>query len=122
MSSKLSANALKRGASVIATYNEISLCTDTDKGTQMGGAHISSRARPDFCIFCTERHSPISCPKVNPVCQDTIEAIVNNPENKDVPVSKCRDYQSPLTVEMVGFFDTQLLESGNSCLTQEPVA
>ena len=41
MSSKLSANALKRKASVIATYNEISLSTDTDKGTQMGGAHIS---------------------------------------------------------------------------------
>ena len=72
MSSKLSANALKRKASVIATYNEISLSTDTDKGTQMGGAHISSRARPEFCILCTERHSPISCPKVNPVCQDTI--------------------------------------------------
>ena len=33
MSSKLSANALslKRKASVIATYNEISLSTDTDK-------------------------------------------------------------------------------------------
>ena len=41
MFSKLSANGLKRKASVIATYNEISLSTDTDKGTQMGGAHIS---------------------------------------------------------------------------------
>ena len=42
MSSKLSANGLKRKASVIATYNEISLSTDTDKGTQMGGAQIIS--------------------------------------------------------------------------------
>ena len=42
MSFKLSANALKRKASVIATYNEISLSTDTDKGTQMGGAQIIS--------------------------------------------------------------------------------
>ena len=87
----LSANALKRKASFIAQYNEISKPTDTDKGTQMGGTHVSSRARPDFCILCNKRHSPISCPKVNPVDQDEIEPEVNNPEGVNIPISKCKD-------------------------------
>ena len=120
MSSKLSANGLKRKASVIATYNEISLSTDTEKGTQMGGAHISSRARPDLCVLCTERHSPISCPKVNPVCQDTIEAMVNNPAIEQ----RCTCFQMQ---RLPSFSRNQLLESGNllatsCCLTQETVA
>ena len=42
----------------------------------MGGPHVSSRARPDFCILCNKRHSPIACPKVNPV---------------KIPISKCKD-------------------------------
>ena len=76
----LSANALKRKASIIAHYNEISNPIDTDKSTQMGWPHVSSRAHPDFWILCNKRHSPIACPKVNPVDQDEIEPEINNPD------------------------------------------
>ena len=91
MAPRLTALALKRKASVLAEYNEISNGTETNKSTQMGAAHVSSRARPVFCYLCGNRHSAISCKKINPVDQLLIEPQVNNPENLSIPVSRCGD-------------------------------
>ena len=86
MAHRITALALKSKASVLAEYNEISNSTETNKGTQMGAAHVSSRARPVFCY-----NSAISCEKINPVDQLLIEPQVNNPENRSNPVSRCGD-------------------------------
>ena len=84
----LSANALKRKASIIAHYNEISNPIDTDKSTQMGGPHVSLGAHQDFYILFNKIHSPIACPNVNPVDQDEIEPEINNPDGWDIGQNK----------------------------------
>ena len=80
MAHRITALALKSKASVLAEYNEISNSTETNKGTQMGAAHVSSRARPVSCYLCG--NSAISCEKINPVDQLSIEPQVDNPENR----------------------------------------
>lgn len=60
-----------------------------DKSTQAGKSLITSRANPNFCVFCNKRHAGISCSSVNPVTSSDADYIP--PQAAHLPPSKCKD-------------------------------
>ena len=59
--------------------------TPLDKSTQRGKPLVVSRAHPDFCHFCGERHATISCPSLDPVAEKDVD-----PKSSTLPPpSKC---------------------------------
>ena len=53
-----------------------------DKSTQRGKPLVVSRANPNFCAFCGERHATISCSALDPVSEDTPSITLSNPPSK----------------------------------------
>ena len=60
-----------------------------DKSTQRGRPLVITRAHPNFCTHCGERHASISCPTLNPVDDDV--PLPNYSIAMPVPPSKCPD-------------------------------
>lgn len=63
--------------------------TPLDKSTQRGRPLVVSRAHPNFCTHCGERHASISCPAVDPVDRDA--PIPTYSTALPVPPSRCPD-------------------------------
>ena len=57
----------KRLNSSVYLLSDISKPEGNSKSTQAGKGLVSSRSRPNFCIFCKARHSTLACPQLDPV-------------------------------------------------------
>ena len=69
---KYTVYAQKRINSVLQQNNLISKPEKpTDKAIQTGRSLVVSRGRPNHCVLCTERHSYLACPTLNPVSEDS---------------------------------------------------
>ena len=57
----------KRLNSVVYHSSDISKPEGNSKSCQVGKGLISTRSRPNFCIFCRTRHATLACPQLDPV-------------------------------------------------------
>ena len=61
----------------------------TEKSTQAGKSLVVSRANPNFCTFCQQRHASLSCTALDPVGDEIPSS--SSSTNASLPPSKCKD-------------------------------